>query len=276
MENNQFNISEWFNQLPIRIVGSVEFPMFYASDIGAVLETKNIRQVTANYDEVDVVTPEQRKQYNIKTYKMRKDKMVENSKIILLTEAGVYRLIMNSRSARAKEFRQFIVKIIKDIRMSEITKLKVIAETATMESGNKEQIAKLTGELKNMQTQLQEYKKIITIIYVFEADISNVDPYKMVIDGDLDKYFMKHYDCDTNGTKLYKYTTNALLDDYNQYKLVNKIYTSDPDSFFSYVDNFQDQILITVPKSKYNYKYICDLPSDEIDLSIVDDRAQIL
>lgn len=98
-----FSINEWFNELPIRIIGTLQNPIFYASEIGIVLGIKNVRKSVAKFDESKVVTGLMRETLNIKSYKFSKNKkLIEDPTMILLTLSGAKRLIASSRSLIAQ------------------------------------------------------------------------------------------------------------------------------------------------------------------------------
>ena len=95
---NQFAINEFFNNQPIRVIGSPDEPFFYASDIGDILGIKNIATSIKNFDEMELVTPEVRIEHKLVTYRKYGDKFRRDDTITLLTEYGVYRLILCSKS----------------------------------------------------------------------------------------------------------------------------------------------------------------------------------
>lgn len=51
-------ITAWFNNLPIRVLGSNLEPFFYAGDIAQVLDIQKVRNSVKNFDETELVTPE--------------------------------------------------------------------------------------------------------------------------------------------------------------------------------------------------------------------------
>lgn len=119
----RFGINRFFNNLPIRIIGSPLEPFFYASDIAKILGIVNIHTSIVNFDNTEIVTPEMRSEHNITTYKKYKNSMRVDNNIVLLTEYGVYRLIMNSTSPKANEFKIIFHNSINSARIIEETKL---------------------------------------------------------------------------------------------------------------------------------------------------------
>lgn len=119
MDNPYTSINHFFNELPIRVIGTTEGPFFYADDIGKILGIKRIITSITDFDETEVVSAEQRKKYNINTYKRYKDTFRRNNKIILLTEFGVYRLLMNSRAKEAKQLKIYIRNLMRNYRLND-------------------------------------------------------------------------------------------------------------------------------------------------------------
>lgn len=114
--DSKFDINTWFNNMPIRIIWTPDGPFFYANDVGKVLRIAKIRNSVKDFDETEIVTPETRKKHNLVTYQKCGNKMRVNNKVILLTEFGVYRLIINSRSQLSKSFKSFIYNVLSEAR----------------------------------------------------------------------------------------------------------------------------------------------------------------
>jgi very-short-patch-repair endonuclease len=102
----QFSINQWFNEHPIRIIGTPSEPFFYATDLATILGIKNINTSISSFTEEDIVTPEQRERCGIITYKKYRDTMRPNPTVILLTLRGAYRFLAHSRSPSAEELRK--------------------------------------------------------------------------------------------------------------------------------------------------------------------------
>ena len=78
-------------------------PMFCASDVGKVLQLKNIRASIEDFDE------DERGVHSIYT-------PGGDQNVTFLTDQGVYKLIMRSRKPIAKPFQKWVFKVIKDIQ----------------------------------------------------------------------------------------------------------------------------------------------------------------
>ena len=128
MEDNQFTINGFFNNLPIRIIGTPEEPFFYDNDIGTILGIKNIATSITGFDDTEIVTPDVRQKYNLVTYYKYRDTLRRDDRIVLFTEFGVYRLILCSRSLIAKDFKKYVYQLIKNTRNTEKQKLNVISQ----------------------------------------------------------------------------------------------------------------------------------------------------
>jgi|JI9StandDraft_1071089.scaffolds.fasta_scaffold44468_3 prophage antirepressor-like protein len=110
------NINEYFNGFQIRIIGTSDLPMFYASDFGEALGIEKIRNTLSTFGPDDLVSKELRERHNIITYRSNGKK---DSRIHLLTLQGVIRLINISRKDYANDFRKFITELVNNIRLQQ-------------------------------------------------------------------------------------------------------------------------------------------------------------
>src|ERR1700743_1040075 len=246
----KFSINQWFNQLPIRIIGSAEEPFFYASDLAAILEIKNIRTSMNAFVEKDIVSPMQREKNKITTYKKYKNVIRRDDKIILLTERGAYRLINNSKSKVAESFQNFIYDLIHNTRISESEQLKIIHQN---------DIINLNTTIESLNAVLKEYRNNIPIIYVFKKDISD-NPYIHMHKYEIDSA-INIYDEDEKVESLYKLTIKPSADDYTNYILYAKIYGI-VENIFPTIEN---TLYITERASKYCIYITEDTCLDSID-----------
>ena len=88
--------------ITINIQGTPEDPLFQANQIGALLGFGNIRDATKGFDEDElrVGTTDTSRTANF------------------LTEAGLYRLLFMSRKPLARPFRNWVVKVVREIRLT--------------------------------------------------------------------------------------------------------------------------------------------------------------
>lgn len=88
------------------IYGTLEEPMFLAKDVAKWIEIVNVSQMLKNIDD------EEKGIYNIYT-------LGGNQDLWLLTENGLYEVLMQSRKPIAKQFKHEVKKILKEIRLQE-------------------------------------------------------------------------------------------------------------------------------------------------------------
>lgn len=239
MENTQFTINSFFNNLPIRIIGSPEEPFFYASDIGDILGIKQISVSVKNFDETEIATPEVRRTKNLVTYRKYKDELRRDDSVTLLTEYGVYRLILCSRSAIAKEFKAHIYQLIKNARLAEREKLHIIS---------KDDFAAMHKHIQELEKNQAEYKKYNPTIFVFKVEICG-NPYNHIptefVDKDIARYFNESWEY------LYKFTTEPDATDYTLGEPIAKIYGNSE----QIMEELLDEALEIVPSAHSKYSF---------------------
>jgi prophage antirepressor-like protein len=155
-------INHFFNELPIRIVNSHQFPFFYAEDISKVLGIKRVKASIANFTEKEIVSPELRRKYNITTYQKYRTGVRRNDKIILLTEFGVYRLLMNSRSQLADKFRDFVYDVLYQLRTAGEYKIKAELEQLRVTSEQQQK------EIVSLKAKQQQFKNLCDELVLIE------------------------------------------------------------------------------------------------------------
>lgn len=98
-----FSINKYINSLHVGIIDTHDGPFFYAEDLTAAMsvDLKNIR-----LNDKDIVTSDQRKQYNLCTYRKVCNEWHVDNTVKLLTEQGAYNVIMCSKSSLATPFQQ--------------------------------------------------------------------------------------------------------------------------------------------------------------------------
>lgn len=136
---------EQFKHFNIEIYGTYDEPLFKAKDIGDLLEIKNIRDTINKFDDDCKV------KINVGTTD------VGNSNTWFLTEEGIYELLFISRKPIAKEFKKWVRKTIKQIRLNS-NKL-------------------LNDKIKELEFYKEpSYKEspIHETVYCFSTDIENV------------------------------------------------------------------------------------------------------
>jgi len=252
MDNQQqaenTSITSWFNHLPIRIIGDNITPYFYAQDIGSILGIKNVRTSLQKFTEYEIVSRELRESKGLVTYYKYKDELRRDDSIILLTEPGVYRLVMRSRLLVAEQLKEHIYKAVLNARLAEQQKLNILID----ENNNMKEAFRNADK---MREELDAHKKHNPIWYVFETKI-NDDPYKHVDKCDMNPDGIGQDPCEY----LYLYTMNTRATDFNK-KLVAKL--------FGFPDDIRDGIaeesLTTNPSSMSERIYSPEDPGTAFD-----------
>lgn len=105
----------------IIIAGSIEQPLFRASDIGLILELSNISKNIIDYDETE------------KTSLITKTNG-GNQSVSFLTEKGLYKVLFRSRKPIAETFQNWVCEVIKEIRLKGTYTLQQQLEEAKQEN----------------------------------------------------------------------------------------------------------------------------------------------
>lgn len=163
-------LNQFFNGLPIQILGTHHTPFFYASEVGAVLGIVNVQSSTENFNDIELVTPAMRQQHNLITYRryLGGERRL-HPKARLLTELGVYRLINNSQSPRAKEIQALFRNAIVNMRQNAIEQLNIrhahtIAVLAEQNVRLAAQNAELAAQLANQLAATANYVYFIRAV----------------------------------------------------------------------------------------------------------------
>lgn len=144
IQTNQLLV-EQFKHFNIEIYGTYEEPLFKAKDIGNLLEIKDIRTTLKNFDKDEGHTMPVT------------DSLGRLQETNMLTEQGLYRMLMISRKPIAKEFQKWVFKVIKEIRLNSNNKLQ-----------NRIKELEFYKEPSYQELPLEE------IVYCFSTDIENV------------------------------------------------------------------------------------------------------
>jgi len=104
---NQTNqlLVEQFKHFNIEIYGTYEEPLFKAKDIGNLLEIKNINSTLRDFKD------NEKGMHSMHTPGGIQDR-------VMLTEKGLYKVLMRSRKKIAEQFQDWVFNIIKQIRLN--------------------------------------------------------------------------------------------------------------------------------------------------------------
>lgn len=162
--NNETSLTvKKFENLNITIYGTYENPLFKANDIGELLDIKNIKDTIKNFNSkqklgVVLTDPHGRLQ-----------------ETNMLTEQGLYKILMRSRKPIAEQFQDWVCEVIEEIRklgkydLEEQLKLKDI-ETQKLLEEKEKQLQEKELELVKYKEKVYEEIEKTGHIYVIKTD----------------------------------------------------------------------------------------------------------
>jgi len=185
----------------ITIKGTLNDPLFRASDIGAILEISNIRTTINEFNETEKVV-----------HTMDTHGGTQN--VSFLTEKGLYKVLFKSRKPIAEKFQNWVYEVIKELRINGIYDLQKQLEQKNVdiqqieESKDKELEMKLKQQqcLEREKVLLNQYATIGSIIYIIKVKTFKTGEYVIKI-GQSRKGILNRY----NEHK-HKYEECLLLD----------------------------------------------------------------
>jgi len=164
-----FNTNDLHTEIVIK--GTVNDPLFRASDVGVVLELSNIRMSIADFDESEKVVS-------------TTDTLGGTQEVTFLTEKGLYKVLFRSRKPIAQKFQNWVCDVIKEIRITGIYNMqkeidkkqeeleKTKDEMASLkDTKKKEYETKLEKEkvLEREKILLKEYDAACSIVYIIRV-----------------------------------------------------------------------------------------------------------
>ena len=103
-----FNENDLHTEIVIK--GTIDDPLFRASDVGVVLDITSIRSVLRDFDESEKVV------HTMHT-------LGGTQEVTFLTEKGLYKVLFRSRKPIAQKFQNWVCEVIKEIRLKGIYKM---------------------------------------------------------------------------------------------------------------------------------------------------------
>jgi prophage antirepressor-like protein len=164
-----FNSNDLHTEIIIK--GTVNDPLFRASDVGVVLDIASIRSVLRDYDESEKVV------HTMHT-------LGGSQEVTFLTEKGLYKVLFRSRKPIAQKFQNWVCDVIKEIRVTGIYNMqkeidkkqeeleKTKDEMASLEDTKKKEYeTKLEKEkvLEREKILLKEYDTACSIVYIIRV-----------------------------------------------------------------------------------------------------------
>jgi prophage antirepressor-like protein len=174
---------EQFKHFNIEIYGTYETPLFKAKDIGDMLGLKNAREIIKKYNNKQ------------KCDVSLTDAIGRIQDTNMLTEQGLYKILMRSRKPIAEEFQDWVCELIKQIRLNsnkllqtkikelEYYKEKTFEQTLldqtiyvmTTDKDNVFKIGKTNQNTKSRKSQLQTAcVEDISVLYEFKTSNSKL------------------------------------------------------------------------------------------------------
>ena len=142
----------------IVIKGTVENPIFRASDIGEILKMSNIRSHIQHFDKTE------RDDVN------SIDGIGRVQQVTFLTEKGLYKILFKSRKSIAEQFQNWVCDVVKELRISGTYSLQQQLEQTQQQLVESEQNfdsrLRKENELKKQEFILREFGSNSDVIYI--------------------------------------------------------------------------------------------------------------
>lgn len=141
----------------IVIKGTINEPLFRASDIGEILEMGNIRTSIQNFDETE------RRVHTM-------DTSTGPKQVTFITEKGLYKVLFKSRKPIAEKFQNWVCEVIKEIRLNGVYDLqKQLLQVEDQKAKEYELKLEKQKVLEREKILLKEYATIGSIVYVIKV-----------------------------------------------------------------------------------------------------------
>ena len=140
-----FNTNDLHTEIVIK--GTVNDPLFRASDVGVVLDIASIRSVIRDYDESEKVV------HTMHT-------VGGSQEVTFLTEKGLYKVLFRSRKPIAQKFQNWVCEVVKEIRVTGIYNMqKEIDKKQEELEEKKEELEQTKDEMASLEdTKKKEYE----------------------------------------------------------------------------------------------------------------------
>ena len=150
-----FNSNNLHTEIVIK--GTVNEPLFRASDVGTVLDMSAIRSVIRDFDETEKVV------HTTHT-------LGGSQQVTFLTEKGLYKVLFKSRKPIAEKFQNWLCEVIKEIRLNGVYDLqKQLLQVEDQKAKEYELKLEKQKVIEREKILLKEYATIGSIIYVIKV-----------------------------------------------------------------------------------------------------------
>lgn len=155
----------------IIIKGTINDPLFRASDIGQILDMTNIRTNIQNFDNTEKVI------YTIET-------QGGTQQVTFLTEKGLYKILFRSRKAIAEQFQNWVCEVIKEIRLNGVYNLQKELEKKQLQIQQVENNVKQEYETKLKQQQILDREQILLKEFAISGSLFYIIKIKTLENGE--------------------------------------------------------------------------------------------
>jgi prophage antirepressor-like protein len=138
-----FNTNKLHTEIVIK--GTIEEPLFRASDVAEILEILAIRNTIADYDETEKVS-------------ITSQTNGGNQIVSFLTEKGLYKLLFRSRKPIAEKFQNWVCEVIKEIRLKGSYTLQ-------------QELEEIKKENEILQKKIEESTDNVPTIYIWNTNV---------------------------------------------------------------------------------------------------------
>ena len=171
-----FNANKMHTNIVIK--GTIEEPLFRASDIGEILEMGCIRSTIRNFDGTEKVV------HSMHTIGGLQD-------VVFLTEKGLYKVLFKSRKPIAEQFQNWVCEVVKELRINGIYQLEkqleqnkqefhqqleqkdqLIQSTTEQLEQTKQEFDTKLSKVQKLQKQeflLQKFKNREPVVYIIKV-----------------------------------------------------------------------------------------------------------
>ena len=150
-----FNSNNLHTEIVIK--GTVNEPLFRASDVGTVLDMSAIRSVIRDFDETEKVV------HTTHT-------LGGSQQVTFLTEKGLYKVLFKSRKPIAEKFQNWLCEVIKEIRLNGVYDLqKQLLQVEDQKAKEYELKLEKQKVIEREKILLKEYATIGSIVYVIKV-----------------------------------------------------------------------------------------------------------
>ena len=150
-----FNSNNLHTEIVIK--GTINEPLFRASDVGTVLEMGNIRTSINDFNDSEKVVHTM-------------DTLGGSQQVTFLTEKGLYKVLFKSRKPIAEKFQNWVCEVIKEIRLNGVYDLqKQLLQLEDQKAKEYETKLEKQNVIEREKILLKEYGTIGAVFYVIKV-----------------------------------------------------------------------------------------------------------